>query len=123
MASLSVTITLFGPEPIIDELYSHNDISDVDMDEPQTERGLADAVDAPIGPQEIEEFLQLLTVAIGTATSAVILIQKIKNLLKKSGAKNKVVQIRNPKTNRLIGEVGADTDVDKLADSLMAESG
>jgi len=32
MASLSVTITLFGPEPIIDELYSHNDISDVDMD-------------------------------------------------------------------------------------------
>jgi len=84
---------------------------------------LADAVDAPIGPQEIEEFLQLLTVAIGTATSAVILIQKIKNLLKKSGAKNKVVQIRNPKTNRLIGEVGADTDVDKLADSLMAESG
>jgi hypothetical protein len=116
--ALSVTVTLLGPQEIIEEVSRNSDIDDLEMDEPQAERGLADAVDSPIGPEEFQQFFQLLTVAIGTATSAVVLFEKIKGLLKKTG-KNHVVKIKNPKNNKVLGEIGVDTDVRQLAESLL----
>jgi hypothetical protein len=114
---MPVTLTLLGPREIIDEISQARDLAGVKMDEPQAAKGLADAVDSPIGPQEIETVLQLLTIGIGTATSAVVLFQKIKDLVKKSG-KGRSVRIKNPKNNETIGEISETTDIDQLANSI-----
>lgn len=117
---MPLTVTIVGPREVIDEISRSNDIPDIEMDEPQAERGLADAVDSPIAPDDVQEFFQLLTVAIGTTTSAVILLQKIKDLLKKSSRHHRV-RIKQPRTNLTLGEIDADTDVGKLAESIDRE--
>jgi hypothetical protein len=111
---MAVTLTLVGSREIIDKLSTEDKPDDVEMDEPQLEGGLADAVDSPIGPQEIEAIMQLLTVAIGTVTSAVVLFEKIKRLVSPTGA---TVQVRDT-DNRSIGKIDVSTDVRQLAKSL-----
>ena len=107
---MSVVVTFVGPRDVLEKLSSANDAPDIEFDEVQPEGSMADAVDSPIGPEEVQQFFALLTVGIGTASAAVSLLQKIKALLKNSGRGGQV-KVKNPKTNKLLAEVDENTDV------------
>jgi hypothetical protein len=129
---MPVTITLVGPREVIEKLSQEQGLPDLDMDEPQPESSLADAVDSPIGPEEVKSFFELLTVAIGSATAGVVLLQKIKSLLKtsekehphKAGKRHSTrhsVKLKNPINNKVLAEITEDTNVDDLAGDLFPE--
>jgi hypothetical protein len=114
---MAVVVTLRGPKEIIDEIAELPEITGIELDEPQSDQSLSDAVDSPIGPQEIEQILQLVTVAITTTTAGVVLFGKIQKLLRKSEKASKVALV-DPKNNKTIGTLALDSDPETLAGSL-----
>jgi hypothetical protein len=64
-----------------------------EMGDPQPAEALSDAADSPIGPQELQDGLQLLTLAFTTGTAGAVLISKLIDLKKRlrSGKSIRVV--------------------------------
>jgi hypothetical protein len=69
-------VSLKGPREVI-EAITDLKITGVEMEEPEPADALSDAVRAPIGPQEIQDILQYLTVAFTTGTCRAHLFQRI----------------------------------------------
>ncbi|MDA9520164.1 hypothetical protein XI06_07315 [Bradyrhizobium sp. CCBAU 11434] len=114
---MAVVVTLRGPKEVIDKIAELPEIAGIELDEPQSDQSLADAVDSPIGPQEIEQILQLITVAITTATAGVTLFEKIQTLLRGSEKPSKVAVV-DPKNNKTLGDLAVDTDPKMLSRDL-----
>ena len=104
---MSVVITLRGPREVIEEIAAL-DIKGVEKDEPQIDRSLSDAADAPIGPQEVQQVLELITVAITTTTAGIELFEKVKGLIKTKDTLP--VEAVDVKTNETLAKIDAQSD-------------
>jgi hypothetical protein len=113
---MTIIVTLRGPRAIIQDL-ENEDFPGIEKDERQSGHSLADAVDSPIGAQELEQILQLLTVGISTATAAVALLERIKKLLSSQDKPSKV-DLVDPTTNKVRASIAPDSDISQIVDDL-----
>ncbi|MBY3132286.1 hypothetical protein [Rhizobium laguerreae] len=80
----SVYLTVIGPEAVIQSLGSLEGIEGVTLGEAQPLDGLADAADAPLGPDELKLLLEFITVGLGLGAATLKFIEAMLSLLKKS---------------------------------------
>ena len=116
---MTIALTVFAESSILDELTQLPKSESLDFDEPLPAESLADAADAPLGAQEIQFGLQMLTLGISTSASLVILIDKIIDLKRKleTGQSIKVVDASNNATRLLVSSETTDTEIRQMSRS------
>jgi hypothetical protein len=86
--------------------------------QPMSTQSVSDALDAPIGVEEVRQVCEVVTVMMGTGTSVVGFLAAVKMLLgkseTKSGEKPKVT-VKRTKDQSLIGEIDSGTDIATLS--------
>ncbi|MCV9967126.1 hypothetical protein OIU34_35425 [Pararhizobium sp. BT-229] len=113
-------LSVIAAEDVIIELTAQLEKSGFELDEPQVAESLSDAADGAVGPQEIQYGLQLLTVAIGTATSFAILVDRIIEIRKKiqTLAPIRIVDPKTGEDKAVITNVTSDADARRMAGDL-----
>jgi hypothetical protein len=111
-----------GHEAIVRALHETEIDADLKVGEPRSAEGFADAVDSTLGPDEIRQIFELVSVAASTGTAVVTLLAKIKDLLKSNEAKlpaaSREVKVQDARTGKVLEHVNADSDVDAMADRI-----
>ncbi len=111
-------LRLEGPEDIIEQLGAVQ-ITDVEVGVARQADPHVDAVDATLGPEEIKEILQVVTLAFKTGAAALVFFKALLEILKKSPAPAPVkVEIREGRTNRKIATIDTSTSLEELIKKL-----
>ena len=88
-------ITLVGSEEIIQQLEAAPALEGVEFGKSRPADSLTDAVDSPLGPEEIKAIFSVITVVITTASAGLTLFERLKILFNSSDNKAPVpVDIR-----------------------------
>jgi len=111
-------LVVVGHEHLIRALMQANNDASLEFGEPRSAEGFADAVDSALGPDEIRQIFELVTVGASTGTAVVTLFQKIKSLLHstdKVPAAAREVFIKDARTGKVLETLKPDSDVDAAA--------
>lgn len=76
-------LTVVGPESVIQSLAALKGIEGVTLGNAEPLDSLADAVDAPLGPDEVKLLLEFLTVSLGLGAATLQFIEAMVSLMKK----------------------------------------
>jgi hypothetical protein len=111
------TVSLLATAEVINALAERLDVEGVEMGEPEPADALSDAADAAIGPQEIQDILQFLTIVFAAGGSALLFFQRLVDLLKtlEGSPEVKVVDLT---TGKPVATVTPDSDPAEIATSL-----
>ncbi|MGH0297812.1 hypothetical protein [Sinorhizobium meliloti] len=119
----NIYLTVVGPEAVIQSLGSLEGIEGVTLGEAQPLDSLADAVDAPMGPDELKLLLEFITVGISLGAASLKLIESILSLLKKSEkAPTHEIIFLDGLTNQEILRIDENTNAANAAQQLNAWS-
>lgn len=123
MQSPDTVFTLVAPESVMERLLDEVDIDGVEMGKRHPMDALADAADAPLGPEEIKLLLELVTVGFAAGASVAAFIKAIKDLLRKADEPTPPeIIIRDLKSDIVIARVNAQSDPDAVAEAIEAAS-
>lgn len=75
-------LTIVGPESVIQSLAALKGIKGVTLGSAEPLDSLADAVDAPLGPDEVKLLLEFLTVSLGLGAATLQFIEAMVSLMK-----------------------------------------
>jgi CBS domain-containing protein len=108
-----------GPDDLIQALAAQPAEPGLTIGEPRSAEGFADAADAPLGPDELRQIFELVSVAASAGTAVVTLLQKIKDLLTRrkapEGGPPPAVTLQDARTGKPLLTVDAATDVAEAA--------
>ncbi len=113
-------VTLLADEDLMAQIVQIEKMDGVEIGTNRPSEGLTDAVDSPLGPEEIKAMLQLVTVAFTTASAAVVFLEKVKKLI--GGPKPKdsrKIRVKHGKSGANLGTIDSNTDVKALAKKLI----
>jgi hypothetical protein len=111
-------LRLVGPEDVIEQVGTAQ-VADVEVGVVRPADPHVDAVDAPLGPEEIKAILQVVTLAFKTGAAALVFFKALLEILKKTSAPAPVkVEIREGRTNRHIATIDTTTNLDELIKKL-----
>jgi hypothetical protein len=120
-----IFLTIIGPESAMKDIENIS-IAEVEIDPPQPLDAMVDAVDAPLGPDEIQLFLMHATVILKFGAAAVQfglvttkLIGELKKLLAKAEPHEKPqIVIVDARTNARLMEITQDTDAEHAGEAI-----
>lgn len=112
-------ITLVGPEEVIRQLAREELPDGVKLGRRQPADGFADAANAPLGPDEIRQLLELVSVAISTGTAAVVLFEKLRALLKPG----QQVTVKDARNGQTLATVSPSTPAQQVAAKVVPDDG
>ena len=96
----TIFISFEADPELIAELATLADESKLEHSTPVPMKSPADALDAPIGAEEVKILLDVLSVSFTTASVGVVFLDKVLDLLKKH---RKKATVRSPRTGRKLG--------------------
>jgi len=64
-----------------------------------------DALEAPIGAEEVKQLFEIANIAIGTTAAGLVLVDKLLGLLQKY--RNQTIEVRDPRSGRARGRISA----------------
>lgn len=120
-----IFLTLVGPESVMTSLKTIS-IDGINIDIPQPLDAMVDAVDAPLGPDEIQQLLMHATVVLnfgaaaakfGVATTQLVIELK-KLLLKSDQHENPLIVVADAKTNAQIVAITQATNPEKAGEAI-----
>jgi hypothetical protein len=106
-------ISILGRAEAVEAISKQISMQDVTMDPPEPADSLTDALDAPLGPQEIQQVLQFLTVMFGTASSMLLFFDRLISLLKTIEG-DQELKLVNPRNGKALGVVRADSKAEEI---------
>lgn len=106
-------ISIEAPNEVIADLSAALASTDFRLSVPVASKSPADALNAPIGPAEVQQVFQLLTVVFTTGSAGLTFVDKLKKVL--AGHADQPVTLRDPETGRIRGTVTADTTEEDLS--------
>jgi len=120
-----IILTIVGPESAMKEIEKIS-MAGVEIDPPQPLDAMVDAVDAPLGPDEIQLFLMHATVVLqfGAAAAqfglvAAKLAGELKHLLTRTEPHEKPrIVVVDARTNAQVLEITHETDVNKAGKAI-----
>jgi hypothetical protein len=106
-----IFLTVIGPEELIRSLSSMETSGEFSVSEPRPVDSLVDAVDAVLGPDDIKQLLEFVTVVLKFGTETFAFIAALKVLLASVHTASKLeVKILDARTNKEILVVNENTD-------------
>ena len=107
---MATMLRIIGDQQAVLEISTLSGSDDLEIGDPQPAEALSDAADGVIGPQEIQYALQIVTVAVGTATSAAMLVSKLIDIKRKldAGRSVRIVDRRGRTRLRIKADTGDD---------------
>lgn len=109
-------VTISAPEDIIKRIAAAEALDGVDVGSPRAADALTDAVDSPLGPEEIKVILQVVSVGFSTASAALVFFERLKKFLADSNPKQPApVEVKEGKTRRPIAKIDRNTDPAEVA--------
>lgn len=112
-------VTLTGPEDVIRQLALEEMPEGVKLGRSQPADGFADAANAPLGPDEIRQLLELVSVVISTGTAAVALFEKLRALLKPG----QQVTVKDARNGQTLATVNPSTPAQQVAAKVVPDDG
>jgi hypothetical protein len=120
-----IILTIIGPESAMKEIEKIS-IAGVEIDPPQPLDAMVDAVDSPLGPDEIQTFLLHATVVLKFGAAAaqfglvgVKLAGELKHLLTRTEPHEKPqIFVVDARTNAQVQEITGETDVDEAGKAI-----
>jgi hypothetical protein len=116
---MPVVYSILAKPELIKEVYRVSS-EGIEFDEPQPWESLSDAADSPIGPQEIQAGLQLLTVALQSAAAMAVFAGTLIDLKKKMEPKDGAAII-DPKNGKTLLRIDQSTPDETIRASLQQE--
>lgn len=108
-------VTVEAVPQVIATLVAGLDADDFRVSLPVSTESPADALDAPIGPQEIQQTLEIVTIAFKAGSAALVFIARLRTALEN---KDQSATVRDAKSGKVRAVVRADTPDDRLQSSL-----
>jgi hypothetical protein len=105
-------ISLIVSESTSEQIAAADPIAGVEVGRPKPADSFTNAVDAPLGPDEIKALLQIVTLSLQSLTAAIAFFTSLKKVLAKSGDSVRVVEA---KTGRVLATVDSTSDPQELA--------
>jgi hypothetical protein len=109
-------VSLVGAEDLINEI-ERLQIEGTEIGRSRSADALVDATDAPLGPEEIKQLLQIITVAFSTGTAALTFFAKLRSMLQNKAA-TATVQVNDGLSGRAISVIDGATDVQELVQKI-----
>lgn len=110
-----------GPDDLIRALAEQPIDPGIELGPRRPADGFADAADSPIGPEEIRQIFELITIGASAGTALVALLQKIKDLIRSksaSGGEPTAVELKDARSGQIVAKIDQSTDVVETARSI-----
>jgi hypothetical protein len=104
-------IMLFGSEEVIRQLSEIDFGEGIKVGRSQPADGFANAADGPLGPEEIRQIVELVSVIITTSSAALVFFEKLRNLIKPG----QPVTVKDAKTGEKLVTMDETTDAAAVA--------
>jgi len=113
-----------GPEDIIQQIEATSFGEGVKLGASRSADGLTDAVDAPLGPDEIRQILELITVTLTTSTAAVAFFERVRGLFPKKAIDapkelSPSITLKDARTGQRVIDFDEASDITKAVEQLM----
>lgn len=106
-----VAITLEGPSDLIRRIYDEVSVQDVLVSEPIVADSPVDMLNAPIGGDEVRQFLEVLTVAATTGTAIATFVDKVLAIVRESKGQ---LSIKDSASGKKIASITEENDVQSI---------
>lgn len=111
-----IYLTVVGPEAAIQSFSSAQHSEEIRVGTAQPVDSLSDAVDAPLGPEEIKLLFEFATVSLTLGAATIQFVSALIDSLKKSEtAKEHHIYILDGRTNSPIAEIDEETSAEEVA--------
>jgi|SRR5882672_3873782 len=107
--------TLQGSEALIRQIAEIEHGEGVKVGRPYPADGFVDAADAPMGPDEIRQIIEIISISITTATAALEFVKKLKALVVKNKSP---ITVKHARTGRKLATIDESADVTEIASKL-----
>lgn len=98
---------------VVGQLSDALNSSEFQVAAPVTAASPADALNAPIGPTEVQQVFQIITVVFTTASAGLTFAAKLRGILQRHPSEP--VTLRDPTTGEVLGTVTAQTPEAEIA--------
>jgi hypothetical protein len=113
-------LVALGPEEVIRALPDLADLADVRFGPPRAVDSYADAVEAPLGPEEVKQIVEAVNLAVQSVAHLTLVILAIRKLLSHRPGQEKVV-VKDARTGREVLVIDSDTDSEEAARKILEE--
>ena len=114
---METVFSVLATPDLISEITKSAGPGNFEFDDPQPWESFADAADAPIGPQDIQTGLEIMTVALQTATALTAFVHALIDLKKKMDP-HADVKVLDPKSGDTLLKLTHQTSDNEIQRSL-----
>jgi hypothetical protein len=108
-------VTVQGTESLIREIAAFDFGQDIKVGRPSPADGFVDSADAPLGPEEIRQIIEIVNITITTGTAAVVLLEKLKTLVARAKS---VIELKDARTGEKLATLDESSDLAAIASKL-----